>query len=161
MTIMCNYLLLFFSIFVYFILQGMGSFSGHMVTMFVIHLLQSHKISSQMSPYQVFRNAVLNISKLSNGHRPFFYFLPRCCKCAFTSLHLIQMFRKEDCFINIHLILDFPCRSILSSLFISQTTLVFVIMTSLQVAAKKLGWHYTTLPQSKWGGSHKDNYGSS
>ncbi|XP_050699179.1 nucleolar protein 6-like isoform X2 [Eriocheir sinensis] len=42
--------------------KGMGSFSGHMVTMFVIHLLQSHKISSQMSPYQVFRNAVLNIS---------------------------------------------------------------------------------------------------
>lgn len=48
----------------FFCLQGMGSFSGHVVTMFVIHLLQSHKISSQMSPYQVFRNAVLNISEL-------------------------------------------------------------------------------------------------
>ncbi|XP_063886940.1 nucleolar protein 6-like [Scylla paramamosain] len=44
--------------------KGIGSFSGHMVTLFVIHLLQSHKINSQMSPYQVFRNAVLNIGSV-------------------------------------------------------------------------------------------------
>ncbi|XP_045117348.1 nucleolar protein 6-like [Portunus trituberculatus] len=44
--------------------KGMGSFSGHMVTLFVIHLLQSRKINSQMSPYQVFRNAVLSIGSV-------------------------------------------------------------------------------------------------
>ncbi|MPC25323.1 Nucleolar protein 6 [Portunus trituberculatus] len=44
--------------------RGMGSFSGHMVTLFVIHLLQSRKINSQMSPYQVFRNALLSIGSV-------------------------------------------------------------------------------------------------
>lgn len=63
-------LVVVFSVF-YFGCQGSGSFSGHMVTLFVIHLLRSHKITSQMSPYQVFRNVLLHISKLSGGHSHF------------------------------------------------------------------------------------------
>ncbi|XP_071514441.1 nucleolar protein 6 isoform X1 [Panulirus ornatus] len=39
--------------------KGIGCFSGHMVTLFVIHLLQKNKIRPQMSAYQVFRNVIV------------------------------------------------------------------------------------------------------
>ncbi|KAG7161793.1 nucleolar protein 6-like [Homarus americanus] len=44
--------------------KGEGCFSGHMVTLFVIHLLQTRKINPQMSAYQVFRNVVFALSSV-------------------------------------------------------------------------------------------------
>nr|XP_045581475.1 nucleolar protein 6-like [Procambarus clarkii] len=42
--------------------KGVGSFSGHMVTLLVVHLLQARKIKPQMSAYQVFRDVVVALS---------------------------------------------------------------------------------------------------
>ncbi|CAL4075353.1 unnamed protein product, partial [Meganyctiphanes norvegica] len=42
---------------------GYGGFSGHIITMLVVHLLKTRKVTVQMSAYQVFRTCVLMLSK--------------------------------------------------------------------------------------------------
>ncbi|XP_076032769.1 nucleolar protein 6 Mat89Ba [Oratosquilla oratoria] len=42
--------------------SGLGGFGGHLVSMFVLHLLNIHKINIQSSGYQVFRSALVALS---------------------------------------------------------------------------------------------------
>lgn len=109
----------------YFGCQGPGSFSGHMVTLFVIHLLRSHKITSQMSPYQVFRNALLHISKLSGGHSHFTSCLGGAVVCVPSHLNTLMDAQVWGSRLHHQYTLHFPWHFILSSPSIWVTRAVF------------------------------------
>jgi hypothetical protein len=53
-----------FSLF-WYLLQGYGSFSGYIMSMYVLYLLQCHRINSVMSSYQVARNTWNNLGELA------------------------------------------------------------------------------------------------
>ncbi|KAK3881250.1 hypothetical protein Pcinc_014302 [Petrolisthes cinctipes] len=42
--------------------RGIGCFSGHVVTLLVLHLLHVKKINAHMSPYQIFRSVLLSLT---------------------------------------------------------------------------------------------------
>jgi hypothetical protein len=68
---------------IWYLLQGYGCFSGYIMSMYVLYLLQCRRINSVMSSYQVVRNTWNNLGGSAvwcfvnvSCHRDFYIFVP-------------------------------------------------------------------------------------
>jgi len=75
----------------WYLLQGYGSFSGYIMSMYVLYLLQCRRINGVMSSYQVARNTWNNLGEFtvwyfvntSCLHNYFYRFVPSHFNCLY------------------------------------------------------------------------------